>query len=101
MAIKPEVIFLSLLCLIGVLWRVIGFWRQKAREAAFAAARTVFPAEERDRYCRMTRNRSKWRNNLSPYIYRPFPSYLSSLLLNNADGTQQTEEPNASDTASS
>lgn len=59
MAIKPEVIFLTLLCMIGVLGRIVGFWRQKAREAAFAATRTAFPAEERDRYCRMTRNRSK------------------------------------------
>lgn len=36
MAIKPEVIFLFLLCLIGVLWRIIGFWKRKAGEAAYA-----------------------------------------------------------------
>lgn len=53
MAIKPEIIFLSLLCLIGVLWRVIGFWRRKTGEAAYAAARTVDNAGERDRYCRL------------------------------------------------
>ena len=53
MAIKPEIIFLSLLCLIGVLWCVIGFWRRKTGEAAYAAARTTDNAGERDRYCRL------------------------------------------------
>lgn len=53
MPIKPEVIFLLLLCLIGVLWRIIGFWKRKAGEAAYAAARTADTAGERDRYCRL------------------------------------------------
>lgn len=53
MAIKPEIIFLSLLCLIGVLWCVIGYWRRKAGEAAYAAARMADTAGERDRYCRL------------------------------------------------
>ncbi|EEX46686.1 hypothetical protein BACFIN_05722 [Bacteroides finegoldii DSM 17565] len=53
MAIKPVIIFLILLCLIGVLWHIIGYWRRKAREAAYVAARMADNAEERDRYCRL------------------------------------------------
>ena len=45
--------FLILLCIIGVLWWVIGYWRRKAGEAAFAAARMAGNDEERDRYCRL------------------------------------------------
>ena len=37
----------------GVLWCIIGYWRRKAGEAAFAAARMADKAEERDRYCRL------------------------------------------------
>lgn len=50
---NERLIFLILLCVIGVLGRIVGFWRRKAGEAAFAAARTASTAEERDRYCRM------------------------------------------------
>ena len=53
MAIKPVIIFLILLCLIGVLWHIIGYWRRKAGEAAYAAARMADNAGERDRYCRL------------------------------------------------
>ena len=48
MAIKPVIIFLILLCLIGVLWHIIGYWRRKAGEAAYAAARMADNAGERD-----------------------------------------------------
>lgn len=37
----------------GVLWRIINYWRRKAGEAAFAAARMADKAEERDHYCRL------------------------------------------------
>lgn len=53
MAIKPVIIFLILLCLIGVLWHIIGYWRRKAGEAAYAAAQMADNAGERDRYCRL------------------------------------------------
>ena len=45
--------YLILLCIIGVLWWVIGYWRRKAGEAAFAAARMAGNDEERDHYCRL------------------------------------------------
>lgn len=48
-----RVIFLILLCVIGMLCTVIGFWRRKTADAAFAAARAAATAKERDRYCRL------------------------------------------------
>lgn len=36
-----------------MLWRIIGFWKRKAGEAAYAAARMADTAGERDRYCRL------------------------------------------------
>ena len=53
MAINPVIIFLTLLCIIWVLWRIIGFWRRKTGEAAYIAARAADNAGERDRYCRL------------------------------------------------
>lgn len=50
---NERLVFLILLCIIGVLWWVIGYWRRKAGEAAFAAARMAGNDEERDRYCRL------------------------------------------------
>lgn len=50
---EARLVFLILLCIIGVLWWVIGYWRRKAGEAAFAAARMAGNDEERDRYCRL------------------------------------------------
>ena len=44
---------LILLGFIGVLLYIIGFWRRKAGDAAFAAARNADSEEERDRYCRL------------------------------------------------
>lgn len=40
--IAPRIVFLILLCLIGVLWYIIGYWRRKAGEAAYAAARMAY-----------------------------------------------------------
>ena len=48
-----KLLCLILLCLVGGLLYVIGFWRRKAADAAFAAARTAGSEELRDRYCRM------------------------------------------------
>lgn len=45
--------FLILLCIIAGLLHVIGYWRRKAGNAAYAAARTADTSEERDRYCRL------------------------------------------------
>lgn len=50
---NERLVFLILLCLIGVLWHIIGYWRRRAREAAYAAARMTDNAGERDRYCRL------------------------------------------------
>lgn len=50
---NERLVFLILLCLIGVLLHVIGYWRRKAGEAAFAAARMADKDEERDHYCRL------------------------------------------------
>nr|WP_229081900.1 phosphoribosyltransferase [Parabacteroides distasonis] len=44
---------MALLCVIGVLWRIIGYWRRKAGDAAFEAARNANSDEKRDRYCRL------------------------------------------------
>lgn len=51
---NERLVFLILLCLIGVLLHIIGYWRRKAGEAAFAAAGMADKDEERDRYCRLT-----------------------------------------------
>lgn len=50
---EANILRLILLCLAGGLLYVIGFWRRKTAEAAFAAARTAGNDEQRDRYCRM------------------------------------------------
>lgn len=50
---NARLVFLILLCVIGVLWCIIGYWRKKAGEGAFAAARLADTGEERDRYCRL------------------------------------------------
>ena len=50
---NERLVFILLLCAMGVLWCIIGYWRRKAGEAAFAAARMAEQAEERDRYCRL------------------------------------------------
>lgn len=60
---NERLVFLILLCLIGVL-HIIGYWRKKAGEAAFAAAGMADKDEERDRYCRlavMTGHRDAYR----------------------------------------
>lgn len=49
---NERLVFLILLCLIGVLLHIIGYWRRKTGDAAFAAARMADKEEERDRYCR-------------------------------------------------
>lgn len=51
--IHPRLVFLILLCVIAVLWRIIGYWRRKAGEAAFAAARSADTPGKRDYYCHL------------------------------------------------
>lgn len=42
----------TLLCtLVCILFYVIGFWRRKAGDAAFAAAQAAIDEKERERYC--------------------------------------------------
>ena len=50
---NERLVFIILLCVIGVLWRIIGYWRKKTGEVAFAAAQMADKAEERDRFCRL------------------------------------------------
>lgn len=50
---NERLVFLILFCFIGVLLHIIGYWRRKAGEAAFAAARMADKDEERNRYCRL------------------------------------------------
>lgn len=50
---NERLVFLILLCLIGGLLHVIGYWRRKVGEAAFAAARMADKDEECDHYCRL------------------------------------------------
>ncbi len=45
--------FLKLACTVAGLFRLAGYWRRKARDAAFAAATLTDNAEERDRFCRL------------------------------------------------
>lgn len=40
--------------LVYILLYVIGFWRRKAGEAAFAAAQTTVDEKKRERYCRLS-----------------------------------------------
>ena len=45
----------TLLCtLVCILFYVIGFWRRKAGDAAFAAAQAAIDKKERERYCRLS-----------------------------------------------
>lgn len=50
---NERLVFLILLCLIGGLLYLVGYWRRKTGEAAFAAARKADSAGERDRYCQL------------------------------------------------
>lgn len=50
---NERLVFLMLLCVIAGLWFIIGYWRRKAGNAAYAAARKADTVEERDRYCRL------------------------------------------------
>lgn len=50
---NERLVFVILLCVIGLLWCIIGYWRRKTGEAAFTAARMADKEEERDRYCRL------------------------------------------------
>ncbi len=50
---EPRLVFLILVCIAVVLIYLIGYWRKKAGNAAFAAALLTDKAEERDRYCRL------------------------------------------------
>ena len=50
---NARLLFILLLFVIGALWYIIGYWRRKAGEAAFAAARLTEKSEERERYCRL------------------------------------------------
>ena len=50
---EPRLVFLILVCVTVWLVYLIGYWRKKAGNAAFAAALLADKAEERDRYCRL------------------------------------------------
>lgn len=50
---EPRLLFLILFCLIIGLLHVIAFWRRKAGETAYAAARNTRREYEREYYCRM------------------------------------------------
>lgn len=50
---KLKLLFLFLFCLIIGLLHVIAFWRRKAGEAAYAAARSTGREDEREHYCRL------------------------------------------------
>ena len=47
-------VFTLLCALVCILFYVIGFWRRKAGEAAFAAARAATDEKERERYCQLS-----------------------------------------------
>lgn len=50
---SEKLVLLVLLGIVAGLLHVIAFWRRKAGEAAYAAARKASLEDERDRYCRM------------------------------------------------
>ena len=45
--------FILLCSVVALLLYIIGFWRRKAGEAAFAAAQLAENDEQRDSYCRL------------------------------------------------
>jgi hypothetical protein len=47
---NERLIFILLLCVIVVLWRIIGYWRKRAGESAFTAAQMTDKTEEHDRF---------------------------------------------------
>ena len=50
---EPRLVFLILVCVTVWLVYLVGYWRKKAGDAAFAAALLADKTEERDRYCRL------------------------------------------------
>lgn len=50
---NERLVSLILLGVFSLLCSIIAYWRRKAGEAAYAAARTAESDKERDRYCRM------------------------------------------------
>lgn len=50
---NERLVFVILLGVISVLWYIVGYWRRKAGETAFLAARKTEKEDERDRLCRL------------------------------------------------
>ena len=50
---SEKLVLLVLLGIVVGMLHVIAFWRRKAGEAAYAAARSASREDERGRYCRM------------------------------------------------
>lgn len=50
---NERLVFIFLLCVIVVLWRIIGYWRRKAGETAFLVAQKTDKENERDCFCRL------------------------------------------------
>ena len=63
---NARLLFILLLFTIGALWYIIGYWRRKAGEAAFAAARLTEKSEERERYI-LPISRSSYEASESPF----------------------------------
>lgn len=47
---NERLVFILQLCVIVVLWRIIGYWRKRAGEATFTAAQMTDKTEEQTVY---------------------------------------------------
>lgn len=63
---NERLIFILLLCVIVVLWRIIGYWRKRAGESAFTAAQMTDKTEEHDRF--MPFGGKSWSSGYLSYV---------------------------------
>ena len=70
---NERLIFILLLCVIVVLWR-IGYWRKRAGESAFTAAQMTDKTEEHDRF--MPFGGKSWPSGCLSYVLLFTPGFI-------------------------
>ena len=71
---NERLIFILLLCVLVVLWRIIGYWRKRAGESAFTAAQMTDKTEEHDRF--MPFGGKGWPSGCLSYVLLFTPGFI-------------------------
>ena len=71
---NERLISILLLCVIVVLWRIIGYWRKRAGESAFTAAQMTDKTEEHDRF--MPFGGKSWPSRCLSYVLLFTPGFI-------------------------